>query len=131
MSMHLEHEHEQLQNFWTLDHLGVARDEVLEQDLELEVKNAIQRDKSGKYVVSLPWKPQALKKLALNKALCETRLRRKVRKITPEEYTTYDNQLKTLLKEGHIELLPTIAFPGLIFRIEELLSLIARQLNYA
>jgi len=66
--------HEQLQNFWTLDHLGVAQEEVLEQDLELEVKNAIQRNESGKYVVSWPWKPQARKHLALNKALCETRL---------------------------------------------------------
>ena len=27
--------------FWTLDHLGVAQEEVLERDLELEVKNAI------------------------------------------------------------------------------------------
>ena len=31
--------HEQLQKFWTLNHLGVAQEEVLEQDLELEVKN--------------------------------------------------------------------------------------------
>ena len=67
--------HEQLQNFWTLDHLGVVQEEVLEPDLELEVKNAVQRDESGKYVVSWPWKPQARKNLALNKALCETRLR--------------------------------------------------------
>ena len=103
--------HEQLQNFWTLDHLGVAHEEVVERDLELEVKNAMQRDESGKYVVSWPWKPQARKNLALNKALCETRLRRMVRKMTPEEYTAYDNQLKTLLKEGHIELLPNDCVP--------------------
>ncbi|XP_078355162.1 uncharacterized protein LOC144639738 [Oculina patagonica] len=103
--------HEQLQNFWTLDHLGVAQEEVLERDLEQEVKNAIQRDESGKYVVSWPWKPQARKHLALNKALCETRLRRMVRKLTPEEYTAYDTQLKTLLEEGHIELLPEACIP--------------------
>ena len=102
--------HEQLQNIWTLDHLGVAQEEVLEQDLELEVKNAIQRNESGKYVVSWPWKPQARKHLALNKALCETRLRRMVRKLMTEEYTAYDIQL-TLLKEGHIELLPEACIP--------------------
>ena len=102
---------EQLQNFWTLDHLGVVQDEVLEPDLELEVKNAVQRDESGKYVVSWPWKPQARKNLALNKALRETRLRRMVKKMTPEEYTAYDNQLKTLLKEGHIEPLPNDCIP--------------------
>ena len=44
--------HEQLQDFWTLDHLGVTSDEMLDQDLELKVKNAILRDESGKYVVS-------------------------------------------------------------------------------
>ena len=103
--------HEQLKNFLTLDHLGVAQEAVFERDLELEVKNAIQRDKSGKYIVSWPWKPQARKNLALNKALCETRLRRMVRKMTPGEYTAYDNQLKTLLKEGHIELLPSDCIP--------------------
>ena len=103
--------HEQLQDFWTLDHLGVTNDEMLERDLELEVKNTIQRDESGKYVVSWPWKPQARKNLALNKALSETRLRRMVRRMTPEEYTAYDNQLKTLLEEGHIELLPGDCIP--------------------
>ena len=103
--------HEQLQNFWTLDHLGVVKEEVLEPDLELEVKNAVQHEESGKYVVSWPWKPQARKNLALNEALCETRLRRMVKKMTPEEYTAYDNQLKTLLKEGHIEPLPNDCVP--------------------
>ena len=34
-----------------------------------------------------------------------------VRKMTPEEYTTYDNQSQTLLKEGHIELLPNDRVP--------------------
>ena len=105
--------HEQLWNFWTLDHIGIAHKEVFKQDLELEVKNAIQCDKYGKYtlVVSWPWKPQAPKNLALNKASCETRLCRMVRKMMPEEYTAYDNQLKTLLKEGHIKLLPNDCFP--------------------
>ena len=103
--------HEQLQDFWTLDHLGVTNDEMLERDLELEVKNAIQLDESGKYVVSWPWKPQTRKNLALNKVLSETRLRRMVRRMTPEEYTAYDNQLKTLLEEGHIELLPEDCIP--------------------
>ena len=45
--------------FWTLDHLGVTSDEMLERDLELEVKNTIKRNESGKFVVSWPWKPQA------------------------------------------------------------------------
>ena len=99
----------ELQNFWTLDHLGV--EEVLEQDLELEVKNAIQRDESGKFIVSWPWKPQALKNVALNKALCETRLRCMVRRMTPGEYTAYDNQVRTLLEEGHIDLLPKDCVP--------------------
>lgn len=103
--------HEQLQNFWALNQLGVAQEEMFKRDLELEVKNAIQCDKSGKYIVSWPWKPQAQKNLALNKALCETRLCRKVRKMMPEEYTAYDNQFKTLLKEGHIELLPNDCVP--------------------
>ena len=103
--------HKQLQNFWSLDHLGVASEEVLERDLELEVKNAIQRDEFGKYVVSWPWKPRVRKKLALNKALCKTQLRRMVRTVTPEEYTAYDNQLETLLKEGHIGLLPNDCVP--------------------
>ena len=31
--------------------------------------------------------------------------------MTPEEYTAYDNQLKTLLKEGHIKLLPNDCIP--------------------
>ena len=31
--------------------------------------------------------------------------------MTPEEYTAYDNQSKTLLKEGHIELLPNDCIP--------------------
>ena len=43
--------HEQLQNFWTLDHLGVTSDEMLERDLELEVKNNINRNETGKFVV--------------------------------------------------------------------------------
>lgn len=94
-----------------MDHLGVAQEEVLERDLELEVKNAIHRDESGKYVVSWPWKPQARKHLALNMALCETRLLRMVRKLTPEEYTAYGIQLKTLLEEGHIELLQEACIP--------------------
>ena len=84
---------------------------MLEHDLELEVKNAIQRDESGKYVVSWPWKPQARKNLALNKTLSETRLRRMVRRMTHEEYTAYDHQLKSLFKEGHIELLPEDCIP--------------------
>ena len=97
--------HEQLQNFWPLDHLSVAQEEVLERD------HAIQRDESGKYVVSWPCKPPARKHLALNKALCETRLRRMVRKLMPEEYTVYDIQLKTLLKEGHRSLLSEAYIP--------------------
>ena len=103
--------HEQLKNFWTLDHLGVTNDEMLERDLELEVKNTIERDGSGKYVVSWPWKPQARKNLALNKAISETRLCRMVRRMTPEEYTAYDNQLKILLEERHIKLLPDDCIP--------------------
>ena len=103
--------HDQLKDFWTLDHLGVTSDEMLEHDLELEVKNTIQRDESGKYVVSWPWKPQARKNLALNKTLSETRLRRMVRRMTHEEYTAYDLQLKSLLKEGHIELMPKDCIP--------------------
>ena len=103
--------HEQLQNFWTLDHLGITNDEMLERDLELEVKNTIECDGSGKYAVSWPWKPQAWKNLALNKAISETRLRRMVRRMTPEEYTVYDNQLKILLEEDHIELLPNDCIP--------------------
>ena len=77
--------HEQLQDFWTLDHLGVTSDEMLERDFELEVKNTIQRDESGRYVVSWPRKPQARKNLALNKALSEKRHRRMVRRRTPDE----------------------------------------------
>ena len=42
---------------------------MLEHDLELEVKNAIQRDESGKDVVSWPWKPQARKNLHLTRPL--------------------------------------------------------------
>ena len=34
-----------------------------------------------------------------------------VRRMTPEEYTAYDNQLKILLQEGHIELLPRDCIP--------------------
>lgn len=64
---------EQLKDFWTLDHLGVTSDEMLKYDLELEVKNAIQRDQSGHYIVPWPWKPQARENLALNKALSEVR----------------------------------------------------------
>ena len=66
--------HEQLQDFWTLDHLGVTSDEMLDEDLELKVKNAILVDESGKYIVSWPWKPLPQKNLALNKALSEIRL---------------------------------------------------------
>ena len=84
---------------------------MLERDLELEVKNTIECDGSGKYAVSWPWKPQAWKNLALNKAISETRLRRMVRRMTPEEYTVYDNQLKILLEEDHIELLPNDCIP--------------------
>ena len=107
--------HEQLKDFWTLNHLGVTSDEMLEHDLELEVKNAIQRDESGKYVVSWPWKPQARKNLALNKTLSETRLRRMVRRMTHEEYTAYDHQLKSLLEEGHIDCLPKDCVPQIYF----------------
>ena len=103
--------HEQLQNFWTLDHLGVTSDEMLERDLELEVKNTIKRNETGKFVVSWPWKPQAQNNLALNKVISETRLRRMVKRMTPEEYTAYDNQLKILLQEGHMELLPRDCIP--------------------
>ena len=84
---------------------------MLEHDLELEVKNAVQRDESGKFVVSWPWKPQARKNLALNKTLSETRLRLMVKRMTHEEYTAYDHQLKSLLEEGHIELLPKDCVP--------------------
>lgn len=103
--------HEQLKDVWTLDPLGVSSDEMLEHNLELEVKNAIQRDESGKYVVSWPWKPQARKNVVLNKTLGETRLRRMVRRMTHEEYTAYNHQLKSLLEEGHIELLPKDCVP--------------------
>ena len=77
------------------------------------MKNAIQRDESGKsmYVVLWPWKPQAQKNLALNRALCESRLRYIVRRMMPEEYRAYDNQLKTLLEKGHIELLANGCVP--------------------
>ena len=84
---------------------------MLERDLELEVKNTIKRNESGKFVASWPWKPQARKNLALNKVISETRLRRMVRRMTPEEYTAYDNQLKILLQEGHIEPLPRDCIP--------------------
>ena len=103
---------EQLQHFWTLDHLGVTSDQMLERDFELEVKNTIQRDESGRYVVSWPRKPQARKNLALNKALSETRHRPMVRRRTSDEYTAYDSQLKTFLEEGHIELVPKDCIPG-------------------
>ena len=103
--------HEQIQNFWTLDHLGVISGEMLERDLELELKNTIKRNESGKFVVLWPWKPQARKNLALNKVISETRLRRMVRRMTPKEYKAYDNQLKILLQEGHIELLPRDCIP--------------------
>lgn len=33
--------HERLQDFWTLDHLGKAGDQMERQDIEFEVKNAI------------------------------------------------------------------------------------------
>ena len=33
--------HEQLQDYWTLDHLGVAGDEMVGRGIELEVKNTI------------------------------------------------------------------------------------------
>ena len=92
---------DQIQNFWTLDHLGVTSDEMLEGDLEPEVKNTIKRNESGKFVVSWPWKAQARKNLALNKVISETSLRRMVKRMTPEEYPVYDNQ--TILQEGHIE----------------------------
>ena len=95
--------HKQLQNLWTLDHLGVTSDEMLERDLELEVKNTIKRNETGKFVVSWPWKPQGRKNVALNKVISETRLRRMVKRMTSEEYAAYDNQLKILLQEGHIE----------------------------
>ena len=103
--------HEELKDVCNLDHLGVTSDVMLEHDLELEVKNAIQRDKSDKYVVSWPGKPPARKNLALDKTLCETKLRQMARRITHEEHTAYDHQLKSLLKEGHIELLPRDCIP--------------------
>ena len=84
---------------------------MLDQDLELKVKNAILRDESGKYIVSWPWKPLARKHLALKKALSEIRLYRMVRRMAPKEYTAYHRQLKTLLEEGHIELLPRDCIP--------------------
>ena len=83
--------HEQLQNFWTLDHLGVTSDEVLERDHEMEVKNTFKRNETGKSVVS--------------------RLRRMVKRKTPEEYVAYDNQLKILLQEDDIEQLPRNCIP--------------------
>ena len=61
--------------------------------------------------MSWPWKPQALKNLALNKTLSETRLRRMVRRMTKEKYTAYDRQLKSVLEEGHVELLPKDCVP--------------------
>lgn len=51
--------HEQMQDLWTLDHLGVTGDEMVDEDLELKVKNAILRDESRKHIVSRPWKPLA------------------------------------------------------------------------
>ena len=92
--------HEQLQNIWTLDLFHVTSDDMLERDLELEVKNTMKRNETGKFVVSWPWKPQARKNLALKKVISETRLRRMVKRMTPEEY---DNHLKILQEEGHIE----------------------------
>ena len=64
-------------------------------------------------------------------ALCEARLCRMVREMMPEEYTAYNNQFKTLLKEGTSSCCQMIAFPRLFFCIEELLRLITKQLNYA
>ena len=103
--------HEQLQNFSTLDHLGVTSDEMLERDLELEEKNTIKRNETGKFVVSWPWKPKARKNVALNKVISETRLSGMMKRMTPEEYAAYDNQLKNLVQEGHIEQLPRNCIP--------------------
>ena len=103
--------HEELQNFWTLYHLGFTSDELLEGDLELKVKNTIKRNETGKSVVSWPWKPQVRKNLALNTDISETRLRRMVKKMTPEENAAYDNQLRILLQEGHREQLPRNCIP--------------------
>ena len=44
--------HEQLQNFWILANLNVTGDEMLERDLEMEVKNTIKRNETGKFVAS-------------------------------------------------------------------------------
>ena len=123
--------HEQLQNFWTLYHLGVTSDEMLERDLELEVKNTIKRNETGKFIVSWPWKPQERKNVALNKVIIETRLRRMVKRMTPEEYAAYDNHLKILLQEGHIEKLPRNCIPEsyLPHRGVVKLNSIGRQLN--
>ena len=39
------------------------------------------------------------------------KLRRMVKRMTPEEYAAYDNQLKILLQEGHNEQLPRNCIP--------------------
>ena len=93
---------EQLKDFWTLDHLGITSDEMLKHDLGLEVKNAIQRDQSGHYIVLeyWPWKPQVRENLALNKALSEVRLCWMARKMTPKEYTAYDKRVEDSPQRG-------------------------------
>ena len=80
-------------------------------------------------VVSWPWKPQARKNLALNLVISETRLRQMVKRMTPKEYAAYDNQLKILLQEGHVEHLPRKC--NLIFHTEASLNWIRRQLSDA
>ena len=46
-------------SFWTLDLLGVTNGEMLERDLELEVKNTIKHNETDRFVVSWPWKNEA------------------------------------------------------------------------
>ena len=46
-------------SFWTLDLLGVTNGEMLERDLELEVKNTIKHNETDKFVVSWSWKNEA------------------------------------------------------------------------
>ena len=73
---------------------------MLARDLKQEVKTAIPRDAAGGGGGE-NLETHKGENLAPNKALSEVGLSRTVRKMTPEEYTAYDKELRISKKSVH------------------------------
>lgn len=87
-----------------MDHLGSTSDEMLDQDRQICCVMALEASGTEEY--------------SSQQVSQRDKADRMMRRTTPDKYTAYDHQLKTLLEEGHIELLPRDYIPSHTSHIE-------------